>query len=62
MDKVCVKLLFDEYGCKEYVFYESGKFATPLFILTEGFAETLSEELKALITDKEFTVREIKRG
>lgn len=56
--KIHVKRLFDEYSCKEYVFYKTGEFNNPLFILSEAFAVTLRDELSALIDEKEFIVRE----
>ena len=42
---VFVKALKDKHGTKEYVFYEAGKFAKPIMILTEGYAERLLTEL-----------------
>lgn len=60
MKTLHVKRLFTKYGEKEYVFYEFGKYATPLFILSEEFTKKFAEELNNLIDDKDFIVKQWK--
>lgn len=54
--KIHIKQLFDEHGCVEYIFYETGKFTKPLFVLSEGYAETLKHDLNKLINGNEYRV------
>ena len=52
-----IKLLLDEFGTKEYVFYYPGKSSTPIMILTEGDAGKLLERLLKEYKKPEYIVR-----
>lgn len=54
-----VKLLWDKYGTREFVFYRTGEFSKPIMILTEGFAERFFESFKQAIEHPPCRVRTI---
>lgn len=55
-----VRLVWDEHGTREFIIFETGKFSTPIMILTEEFAENFLGELQKAIDKSPHKVREIK--
>ena len=54
-----VKILWDEYGTREFIIFEPGKFSTPVAILTEGYAENFFGDFKKAIEKPPHKVRSI---